>query len=86
MFLEVPDDGYEMNYGKALHDFDVCVQRYSSLVWAEMKDFNDIDIYSSKIGYEVLKPRCCMNCKWGQRNECHGHKHHHKLECHSPVN
>lgn len=81
-FLQIPADGHEVDYAKAQCDFKTCVERYSSLVWAEMKDFNNIDIYAEAVQYEVLKPDCCMNCKYGCPSiACPG-----KYECHSPKN
>ena len=81
-FLEVPAEGYELDPHRAENDFKTCVQRYGSLVWSEMKDFNDIDIYAKKIKYEVLKPHCCMYCKYGiASSSCPG-----KYNCHSPKN
>ena len=44
--------------------FDVCVKKYNDLVKAETSDFTAMDIYKSRIGYDVVKPDCCMFCKW----------------------
>ena len=53
LILEIPGrDEYELDPHKAEYAFKVCVERYNSLVKAETKDFNDIDIYAEKIGYE----------------------------------
>lgn len=87
-FLEIPENGYEIDPYKAENDFKTCIERYSSLVKSEMKDFNDIDIYAKTIGYEVLVPSCCMNCKFGVKRQMpgpHGHLEE-KIECHNPDN
>lgn len=87
-FLEIPENGYEIDPYKAENDFKTCIERYSSLVKSEMKDFNDIDIYAKTIGYEVLVPSCCMNCKFGVKRQMpgpHGHPEE-KIECHNPDN
>ena len=87
-FLVIPENGYETNPYKAEEDFKTCVQRYQSLIKAEMKDFNDIDIYAKTIGYEVTKPECCMNCKWKKNVKVPGKdgKPIMKIECYNPVN
>lgn len=90
-FLRIPEYGYEPKYTKAQNDFQTCVQRYSSLIDAEMKDFNDIDIYKEKIHYEVLHPDCCQFCKWSRlkdrhHRDCHCHDPFAKFECHNPKN
>ena len=60
-----------------------------------MKDFNDIDIYAKAIGYEIMTPSCCMNCKWGGKYRslnCNnqpippGPNGHQKIQCHNPEN
>lgn len=81
--MNVPDEGYEIDYHKALHDFDTCVQRFDSLVKAETQDFRDIELYKDRIGYETLRPKCCLFCKWcEQRHDGHCGV----LECHNPEN
>ena len=64
-FLEIPDaDQWQTDYLSAMHDFHVCVERYSSLVKAENKDFRDIDIYKERIDYVETRPECCQFCRW----------------------
>ena len=91
LFLTIPENGYDLDYKRAMESFETCVQRYSSLVNAETKDFNNIEIYKDRIDYRVQKPDCCANCRWCRG--CHRHHDHdgyaefpHHLECHNPKN
>lgn len=88
--LVIPSiDEYEKDYDKIMHQFNVCVERYNSLVVAETKDFNDIDIYAKNIGYENTQPECCAFCKWSRKcrlNAHYGCKDMPMLECHCPDN
>ena len=64
--------------------YEQCVKNYSSLVKAETRDFQDIDIYKEKIGYRETCPECCMTCKW-----CRADIHHipaKKFHCSCPKN
>ena len=44
--------------------FRECVVEYVSLVKAETRDFQDINVYKDRIQYGVTKPNCCATCKW----------------------
>lgn len=85
LLLTIPEHGYEEDYGKIKKEFDICVQRYNSLVKAETKDFRDIDIYKDRIGYKKTHPECCMFCKWCKKHDCHCNEDL-VLECHNPDN
>lgn len=64
-FLMIPEgQAWEFEYEIAMKNFKDCVDRYNSLVAAEMKDFKDIDIYKDRIKYVETKPCCCMFCRW----------------------
>jgi len=64
-FLTIPEgQAWEFEYDIAMKNFKDCVDRYNSLVAAEMKDFKDIDIYKDRIQYVETKPCCCMFCRW----------------------
>ena len=69
--LQKPEDGEPpmFDYSYALSFYNECVKKYSDLVKAEVKDFQDISIYKEKIGYEVTCPACCMTCKWASMNK-----------------
>lgn len=69
--LQKPEDGEPpmFDYNQAICFYDDCVKKYSDLVKAEVKDFQDISIYKDKIGYEVTCPACCMTCKWASMNK-----------------
>lgn len=69
--LQKPEDGEPpiFDYNYALNFYNECVKKYSDLVKAEVKDFQDISIYKEKIGYTVTCPECCMTCKWASMNK-----------------
>jgi len=48
----------------ALKIYNDCVKTYTDLVTAETRDYQDIDVYKSRIGYELTCPKCCATCKW----------------------
>lgn len=84
--LQIPEDHFDPDYKKMEKVFSICVQRYDSLVRAETKDFNDIDIYADKIGYEKTKPECCAFCRWCRKSRWHCGHGEPMLECHNPKN
>lgn len=71
VILQKPEDGEPpiFDYNYALRFYNECIKKYSDLVKAEVKDFQDISIYKDKIGYEVTCPECCMTCKWASMNK-----------------
>ena len=84
--MTIPEDGWEFDYRKAMESFTTCVDRYNSLVAAEIKDFRDIDIYKDRIKYVETKPCVCMFCKWCRQVYLDQHCSRWKLECHNPKN
>lgn len=58
------NNGWSDDYHYVLKMFHICVQRYDSLVKAETQDFDNVDLYASKVGYKVICPCCCLFCKW----------------------
>lgn len=75
---------YEKCYNKAIGFFDECVRKYTSLVNAEQRDFQDIEVYKTKIGYRLTCPKCCATCKWltilKKQHNCT------ELKCKNPEN
>ena len=53
-------------YEKAVRFFREMVSRYSALVKAETRDYQDINIYAGKTGYHKICPDCCAVCKWAK--------------------
>lgn len=91
--LRIPENEneYETSYDVAMSNFNMCVQKYQSLINAEMRDFRDIDVYKENIGYEVQDVECCATCKWCIKTfECNKHcssrKILKKLQCCCPMN
>ena len=66
-----PEDNEEpiSDYGYALKLFKQYVDEYTSLVQAETRDYQDIEIYKGKFGYEETCPKCCETCKWVKRRD-----------------
>ena len=78
------------NYREALQIYNDCVKNYTNLVKAETRDFQDIDIYKTKIDYKITEAKCCGTCKWCQQRAqpkndfIYGVSN--KLECTNPLN
>lgn len=86
-----PEDNEEpiSDYGYALKLFNQYVDEYTSLVKAETRDYQDIEIYKDKFGYEETCPKCCETCKWVKRRDQKFPKHYNpltRLECMNPKN
>ena len=69
----------------AFEYYNRMVDLYSKLSKAETRNYQDIDIYARKIGYKVIDPDRCANCKYALRNPesykprpHHEHFHYHK--------
>ena len=71
VIVTVPDEGEPplLDYSIALETYESYVKNYTSLVKAETKEMQDMDIYAEKVGYHHTCPPCCATCKW-----CHEHK------------
>lgn len=90
VIITVPNEGDPplTDYPKAVEIYESYVTTYTSLVKAETKDIQDMDIYAEKVGYHHVSPECCATCKWCQEHKdtrMPGHRRQ-KLECHSPKN
>ena len=71
---------------KIYHD---CVARYTALVKAETRDFQDIDIYKDSISYKVVTPKCCGTCHWCKQEKTRGDFLFNvtgKMKCTNPEN
>lgn len=65
------------------------VRAYTSLVKAETRDFQDIEVARERVGYQNVQPECCATCKWCRRHDtpgdfCVGATG--RLECWHPAN
>jgi hypothetical protein len=86
-FLMIPEgEAWEFEQDIALKNFNDCIDKYNSLVAAEMKDFKDIDIYKDRIKYVETKPCCCMFCRWCKQVFLDDRCTQRKLECWNPKN
>ena len=86
-FLVIPEgEAWEFEQDIALKNFNDCIDKYNSLVVAEMKDFKDIDIYKERIKYVETKPCCCMFCRWCKQVFLDERCTQRKLECWNPKN
>lgn len=91
IILTVPEEGEAelTDYGKAVAIYQHYVKVYTSLVKAETRDLQDMDIYSIKVNYHHTCPKCCATCRWCKKRPMKkdfvfgvtG-----KLECHNPKN
>ena len=91
VILRFPENGYDTDYKKVEIEYHKCIEQYKSLVEAEVQDFKDINVYKDKIDYHVLRPDCCMYCRWCRKKDvppwCNdGHRDKPWLECHNPKN
>ena len=66
-----PSDDEEpiVDYGRAINMFNEYVEIYKTLVKAETRGLQDIEIYKDKFGYEETCPACCETCKWVKRRD-----------------
>lgn len=87
------------DYEKAISCYNQQVQFYTSLVKAETRDFQDIDIFKDKIDYKIADLSCCATCEFSKQiDHCHCfneyhvdwrqhmHKEFKKLECWNKEN
>lgn len=71
---------------KLFHEY-VCA--YRSLVRAETRDFQDLEVCREQAGYQNVQPECCATCKWCERNKPRGDFQFEasgRLECWHPSN
>lgn len=52
------------DYREALKIYHDCIKQYVTLVKAETKDFQDINVFEAQTGYKLTTPKCCATCKW----------------------
>ena len=67
IILTIPEKGSDeviFDYAIADNIYKDCIKQYTSLVKAETRDFQDIDIYKEQLDYEITCPKCCKTCKW----------------------
>lgn len=71
IIVTIPEEGKPplTDYNIALKIFNECVENYTSLVKAETRDFQDIDVFKTRIDYKVTCPECCETCKFSQHNK-----------------
>lgn len=79
------DGSYSTDYDEVHRIAMLAVDRCKAIVAAEVKDFKGIEVYKEMIGYEVLKPNCCANCRWCVESKP-GTAPKYSLECHCPYN
>jgi hypothetical protein len=56
-------------YTQAQDDFKLQVDRYKYLVSAETGPIQEINIVAKDIGYHIIDPQCCYNCKFCKTNQ-----------------
>lgn len=99
IILTIPEKGSDeviFDYNIANEIYKDCIKQYTSLVKAETRDFQDIDIYKEQLNYHLTTPKCCKTCKWSRivpldKNYPNGQKDFifgitGKLKCTNPEN
>lgn len=91
VIFQCPDEHEALicDYEFMLKKYNEYVINYTSLVKAETRGLQDMEVYSEKIGYRYTKPKCCATCKWCRKTRTP--KNHivgvtGKLECYNPKN
>lgn len=82
------------NYDDALAIYNECIDTYVTLINAETRGVQAIDVLKEKIEYELTVPECCGTCKWVKLEyTTHNHVHHTntsnthtRLKCTNPLN
>lgn len=71
VIAERPDDseGEIYDFREATRLYRDYVKSYASLVDAETRDHQDIDVYKDSIDYKKTAPECCATCKWCARKQ-----------------